>query len=199
MKKIYIAILIIIFIIFFLFFYYKNSKLGNTIINLSEEKVIENILSNKFNYKAEIKVNVYSNKNKNEYKLKIMENGKNSLLEVVGKNSISGLKIEKKNEDLIVTNSNLGLDKIYEKYKEMTDSSLFLTSFSKEYNESKKKQIVEKNNEVLIKITIKDYNKYIKYKELYLNKKTGMPIKLIVKDSNNQIRISIKYTSIEIL
>ena len=198
MKKICV-IFVVIFLLIFLFFYYKNLKLGNTIINLNEEKNIENILNNKFKYSSEVKVKVYSNKNENEYKLKIIENGENSLLEVIDKNDISGLKIEKKNQNLIVKNSKLKLDKIYEKYKEVTDNSLFLSSFTEEYNETENKKIVENNNEILIKITLKNYNKYIKYKELYLDKKTEMPIKLIIKDSNNKVKISIRYTNIEIL
>ena len=198
MKKIYI-ILTVILILIFLIFYYKNSKLGNTIINLSEEKIIENILSNNFKYEAEVKVKVYSNKNENEYQLKMIENGDDGVLEVIGKKDISGLKIEKKNGDLIVKNTKLKLDKIYTDYKEVTDNSLFLSSFAKEYNETKEKEKIEENNEIVVKITLKNSNKYIKYKELYLNKKTGLPTKMVIKDSSKQLKISIEYTSIEIL
>ena len=198
MKKKYI-IFFIIFILIFLIFYYKNQKLGNTIINLSEEMIIENILNNKLNYEAKVKVKVYSNKNNNEYNLKIVENEKYCVIEAIGKNSISGLKIEKKNNDLIIKNTKLKLDKIYENYQEITDSSLLLSSFSKDYNETDKRSIIEKENETLIKITLKDNNKYIKYKELYLNKDTGFPTKMIIKDSIKQPKIIIEYTSIEIL
>ena len=113
MKKIYI-IFVIIFVLIFSIFYYKKSKLGNTIINLSKEKNIENILSNNLKYDAKLKVKIYSNKNENEYNLKIKEDGKYSLLEVTGNKDISGLRIEKKQGDLIVKDSKLKLEKIYE-------------------------------------------------------------------------------------
>ena len=196
MRKKYI-ILAIILVLFFLIFYYKNSKLGNNIINLNE-KNIENILSKNLKYTSKVKVKVYSNKNENEYNLKISEDGKYNLLEAIGNNNISGLKIEKKNGDLIVKNSKLKLEKIYENYKELTDNSLFLSSFVKEYLETKNKEKIEKDGEIVIKIVLKNYNKYIKYKELYINKENGKPKKLIIKDSNKQVKTSIEYTNIEI-
>lgn len=190
MKKKYIFI-ILIFILFFLFFNYKNQKLGNTIIKLSEEKIIENILSGKLNYEAEVKVKVYSNKNENEYMLKIAESGENSIIEGIGENDISGLKIEKKDGNLTIKNTKLKLDKIYEDYKEITDNTLFLNSFSKENDKIT-------YEEDIVKITLVNNNRYIKYKELYLDEDTGVPKKLVIKDSSNNPKIIIEYTSIEI-
>ena len=198
MKKIYI-IFVIIFVLIFSIFYYKKSKLGNTIINLSKEKNIENILSNNLKYDAKLKVKIYSNKNENEYNLKIKEDGEYSLLEVTGNKDISGLRIEKKQGDLIVKDSKLKLEKIYEDYKEFTDNSLLLSSFAKEYQETKDRKEEEKDSEFVIKITLKNYNRYIKYKELYIDKQNGLPKRLIIKDSSKQVKISIEYTNIEIL
>ena len=198
MKKIYI-IFVIIFVLIFSIFYYKKSKLGNTIINLSKEKNIENILSNNLKYDAKLKVKIYSNKNENEYNLKIKEDGEYSLLEVTGNKNISGLRIEKKQGDLIVKDSKLKLEKIYEDYKEFTDNSLLLSSFAKEYQETKDRKEEEKDSEFVIKITLKNYNRYIKYKELYIDKQNGLPKRLIIKDSSKQVKISIEYTNIEIL
>ena len=198
MKKIYI-IFVIIFVLIFSIFYYKKSKLGNTIINLSKEKNIENILSNNLKYDAKLKVKIYSNKNENEYNLKIKEDGEYSLLEVTGNKDISGLRIEKKQGDLIVKDSKLKLEKIYEDYKEFTDNSLLLSSFAKEYQETKDRKEEENDNEFVIKITLKNYNRYIKYKELYIDKQNGLPKRLIIKDSSKQVKISIEYTNIEIL
>ena len=198
MKKIYI-IFVIIFVLIFSIFYYKKSKLGNTIINLSKEKNIENILSNNLKYDAKLKVKIYSNKNENEYNLKIKEDGEYSLLEVTGNKDISGLRIEKKQGDLIVKDSKLKLEKIYEDYKEFTDNSLLLSSFAKEYQETKDRKEEENDSEFVIKITLKNYNRYIKYKELYIDKQNGLPKRLIIKDSSKQVKISIEYTNIEIL
>lgn len=198
MRKIYI-VFVVIFVLIFSIFYYKNSKLGNTIINLNEEKNIENILSNKIKYSAKLKVKIYSNKNENEYNLTIKEDVDYSLLEVTGKNDISGLRIEKRKGDLIVKNSKLKLEKIYQDYKEFTDNSLFLSSFAKEYQETKDRKEEENDSEFVIKITLKNYNRYIKYKELYIDKQNGLPKRLIIKDSSKQVKISIEYTNIEIL
>lgn len=197
MKKIYIILAIIVLLIFSIF-YYKKSKLGNTIIKLSEEN-IENILSENLKYEAKAKVKIYSNKNENEYSLKIKEEKDYSLLETIGKSDISGLKIEKKNGDLIIKNGELKLTKIYEDYNEFTDNSLLLTTFLEEYKESKVKEVVKENGKMVVKIEVKDYNKYIKYKELYLNESDGKPEKLVIKDSSKQVKIIIEYTNIEIL
>lgn len=196
MKKIYI-VLFVIFISFFLIFNYKNLKLGNTIIKVDKEKVIENILNGRFKYEAKIKV--YSNKNENEYRLRITEDGKNCLIEAVGENSISGLRIQKKNGDLTIKNTKLKLDKIYENYREVTDNSLFLSTFKKEYEETDKIRKEENDNNIVIRITLKNETRYIKYKELYISKTTGIPVKMIIKDSSKQPKIIIEYTSIETL
>ena len=195
MKK--IVIIGVIFTIIFLFFYYKNKKLGNNIIKLSNEKNIENILRKELNYKAEVNVKVYSNKNENLYKLIIEEMNRNSSIEAVDNKNISGLRIEKKNNDLIIKNSKLKLNKIYENYKEIMDNSLLLNNFIKEYNETNKKKILEESDEIIVSMTITK-NRYIIYKELYVDKITKIPKKLIEKDSNKQVRISIEYINIEI-
>ena len=198
MRKKYI-ILAIILVLIFSFFYYKKSKLGNNIIKINSEKSIENILSKDLKYNSKINVKVYSNKNENEYNLEIKENGKEySLVEIDSDKDISGLKIEKKNGDLIVKNNKLKLEKIYENYKELTDNSLLLSSFVKDYLEIENKEKYEENGEIVIKIVLKNYNKYIKYKELYIDKNTKKPTKMIIKDSNKQVKTSIKYTNIEI-
>lgn len=197
MKKRYI--ILGIFILFFLIFYYKNQKLGNTIIKIEKEKIIEDILKQDVSYEANIKVTVYSNKNKNEYDLRIIENQEENLIEAIGENSISGLRMEKKNGDLIIRNTKLKLDKIYENYREVMDSSLFLSTFGKEYQETNQRKEEEKDDNIMIRITLKNGNRYIKYKELYLNKKTGMPEILMIKDSNKRPKIIIEYTSIKVL
>ena len=196
MKKIYI-ILTVIFILFFLIFYYKKIKLGNTIIKLNDEKFIESILSEDLKYEAKVKV--FSNKNDNIYELKIIEKDDESLMEVCGKNNISGLRIQKKNGDLIIKNTKLKLDKIYENYEEITDNVLFLKSFLDDYNEAEEIEKFELNNQIVVKITLRNFSKYIKYKELYFNKANKMPEKMLIKDCSNNTKICIEYINLEIL
>ena len=152
-----------------------------------------------FKYEAKIKVKIYSNKNENEYTFKIIENGENSSLEAIGENDISGLKIENTKNNLTVKNTNLKLEKIYENYRPITNNSLFLSSFSKDYNEENEVKNIEEKDSNVIKISLKNSSKYIKYKELYMNKESGMPEKLIIKNSDKQVVSCIEYINIEIL
>ena len=109
MKKIYIFFVVILSLLF-LIFYYKNLKDGNNIIKPSEEEIIDNILSSELKYKAEVKIKIYSNKNENEYRAKIVENGDNSSLEIIGdRDEISGLKLETTDRKLIIKNTKLNL------------------------------------------------------------------------------------------
>lgn len=198
MKKKYI-ILVVIFVLIFSCFYYKKIFTGNNIIKLSEEDVVESILSDSFKYKAKIKVKIYSNKNENTYEMLEEETGKHSYLEVTSKSDVSGLSIEDLNDKIIVKNTKLNLEKIYENYNPMLNNCLFLGSFNKEYKEATKKEQYEEDGNIVIKFELSKSTKYIKYKELYIDKKTGLPKKLIVKASDKQVKACIEYINIEIL
>ncbi len=199
MKKRYI-VFIIFFIIFFLIFYYKKINLGNNNIKLNEDDIVDSILSDSLNYKAELKIKIYSNKNDNVYDAMIIENEEYSRLEITGKKEeITGLLIENSKEKLTIKNTKLNLEKIYEDYKPMINNCLFLKSFSNEYRNNSEIKEKNENDSIIIKIKLKDSTKYIKFKELYLNKETGLPEKLIIKDSDKQVVVCIEYTNIEIL
>lgn len=198
MKKKYI-ILVVIFVLIFSCFYYKKIFTGNNIIKLSEEDVVESILSDSFKYKAKIKVKIYSNKNENTYEMLEEKTEKHSYLEVTSKSDISGLSIENLNDKIIVKNTKLNLEKIYENYNPMLNNCLFLGSFNKEYKEAIKREQYEEDGDIVIKIELSKSTKYIKYKELYIDKKTGLPKKLIVKASDKQVKACIEYINIEIL
>ena len=200
MKNIHkLLIVVIILLIIFLIFNYKKSISGNNISIKSKEKIIENILSGKIKYKAEIKVKIISNKNENIYVINQKEDEKESYQEVISKGEIEGVKIFCTDDVLKVENSNLKIEKIYENYDIVTNDYLFLNNFAKDYLKNKDFQMEENDEYIIIKIEIKYANKYIKFKELYLDKKTGKPIKLIIKDGDKQIKASIEYINIEIL
>ncbi len=199
MKKRYI-VFIIFFIIFFLIFYYKKINFGNNNIKLNEDDIVDSILSDSLNYKAELIIKIYSNKNDNVYDAMIIENEEYSRLEITGKKEeITGLLIENSKEKLTIKNTKLNLEKIYEDYKPMINNCLFLKSFSNEYRNNSEIKEKNENDSIIIKIKLKDSTKYIKFKELYLNKETGLPEKLIIKDSDKQVVVCIEYTNIEIL
>ena len=198
MKKYIFLILFLILI--FAIFYYKNFINGNNIISKNQEEIIESILSENVNYNAEMKVTVYSNKNEHIYKLKQEEKDNYSYQKVISSGDIEGLLIEIKENKLYIKNTKLKLEKIYEDYKEVTNDYLFLRTFGKEYKESSENvKKFEENEEIVVKMELKNSNKYIKYKELYIDKNTGYPKKLIIKNSDKQVIVCIEYTNIEIM
>lgn len=199
MKKRYIIILICIFLIIFSFFYYNFFINGNNIFKKSDEEIIDNILNADFNYTAEANVTIYSNKNQNTYEIKQEETKEHSFLEVISDGDIKGLNLEYEENKLILKNTELNLEKIFENYNELSSNYLFLKSFVKEYLESEDIKILEDNeNTIVVKITLLNSNKYIKYKELYIDRKTELPKKLIIKNSDKQIKVCIIYNNIEI-
>lgn len=198
MKRKYLIFLILIFFIIFLIFYYKNFLNGNNTFKKSNEEIIENILNENLSYKSEVQVTIYSNKNENTYIINQEETKEYSKLEVVSKGDISGLILEYKENKMILKNTELNLEKIFDNYKELSGNYLFLKTFVKEYLESENCQILEDEENIIIKISLLEFNKYIKYKELYIDKKTGLPNKLIIKNSDKQIKGCIIYNNIEI-
>lgn len=200
MKKRYIIILICIFLIIFSFFYYNFFINGNNIFKKSDEEIIDNILNADFNYTAEANVTIYSNKNQNTYEIKQEETKEHRFLEVISDGDIKGLNLEYEENKLILKNTELNLEKIFENYNELSSNYLFLKSFIKEYLESEETEILEDDeNTIVVKITLLNSNKYIKYKELYIDRKTELPKKLIIKNSDKQIKVCIIYNNIEIL
>ena len=198
MKRKYLIFLILIFFIIFLIFYYKIFLNGNNTFKKSNEEIIENILNENLSYKSEAQVTIYSNKNENTYIINQEETKEYSKLEVVSKGDISGLILEYKENKMILKNTELNLEKIFDNYKELSGNYLFLKTFVKEYLESENCQILEDEENIIIKISLLEFNKYIKYKELYIDKKTGLPNKLIIKNSDKQIKGCIIYNNIEI-
>ena len=179
-------------------FYYKNFLNGNNTFKKSNEEIIENILNENLSYKSEVQVTIYSNKNENTYIINQEETKEYSKLEVVSKGDISGLILEYKENKMILKNTELNLEKIFDNYKELSGNYLFLKTFVKEYLESENCQVLEDEENIIIKISLLEFNKYIKYKELYIDKKTGLPNKLIIKNSDKQIKGCIIYNNIEI-
>ena len=118
MKKRYIIILICIFLIIFSFFYYNFFINGNNIFKKSDEEIIDNILNADLNYTAEANVTIYSNKNQNTYEIKQEETKEHSFLEVISDGDIKGLNLEYEENKLILKNTELNLEKIFENYND---------------------------------------------------------------------------------
>lgn len=184
-------ILAIVFMIIFSKNNYKTLKNGNNINNQTREKVYDNIL-NISSYKATVEVTINSNKNSNKYILKQSHDLNEDTQEVLEPENVRGIRTTYSNGILKIQSDRLNITKIYNDYNNIGNNDLWLNSFIEEYKIAEEKSINEKEEKV---ISIKTDNKT---KELYLDKKTGKPTKLIVKDNNQKAEIYIIYNEIEI-
>lgn len=173
----------------------KNLKIGN---NINSQEIVDYIL-NINSYKANITVQVNSNKNTNKYILEQEYNTENGSTQVVIEPSnIAGVKTILKDGNLRIENTNLNLSKIFENYKELGENSLDLISFINDYKIYDKASFKENNNEIVLKTKTNNQNRYNQNKILYIDKEKKVPTKLIVEDNNQNTTINIQYNSIEI-
>ncbi len=207
-RKVYfllIGLIIAIIVVFFIISIknnYKNKNIGNT-KSIKTIDEVEDYIYNISSYNATIDVTIESNKNTNKYVLKQIHTEKDEKYEdtqeVIEPENIKGLKLTYKNDTLEIKNTKLELSKIYNNYPYIEDNNLWLHSVLKEYKEADKdnKKVVENEKEIILTLTIKNNSK-IRYKELFLDKKTGKPTKLLIEDNNKNPIIYILYTEIEI-
>lgn len=196
-KKNMIFLLVGIFtlgiIIFFTFFNSntaKNMKIGN---NSSSQEIVDYIL-NINSYQTEIKVEIESNKNKNLYILKqIYKKDEKSVQEVLEPSNIAGVKIIKEGNKLTLENSKLSLNSFFENYEYVSDNRLDLSCFIKQYKENEKSNWKEEDNQIKM-IT----NKNQEEKCLWIDKTTGKPIKMEIKDTNKNTKVYIVYNEVNI-
>ncbi len=196
-KKIYgflIFLIIVLFIISYLFFknnMAKNLKIGN---NTNSQEIIESIL-NINSYEAEVEIKVESNKNQNIYLIKQNFNGKDyNKQEVIEPSNIAGVKIIKEGKKLTLENTNLKLSSIFENYEYISDNNLDLSTFIEDYKNNSDSNFKEQEKEIIMTTTNGDKLK-IK-KELYIDKKTGKPIKMEINDTNKKIAVYIVYKEV---
>ena len=196
MNKTYMFVFAVICIIVFFIFYYIFIVFGNNKFR-NQKEWVEDIFEELESYEANIEVIITSNKNENIYNMKQIVNKDYSKLILNSPESVSGLTLENKNNILRITNSNIDMKKIFENYKKINDSFLYLTTFIKEYEENES-TVYEENGEILIEILLNNGNTYIKSKVLYLDKETKLPKRLIIKDNAQNINTSIIYNDIKI-
>lgn len=191
-----IAILLVIISIIFSKKSYETINIGNNNLNKTLEEVEDYILNIK-EYTATIEVTVNSNKNSNKYLIKQNHKEKNDEQEVLEPDTIKGVKLTYKDSSLIVENSNLNLEKIYNNYPYIESNILWLNSFIEEYQNSEQRNITEKNEEIVMQIKRKN-DKKIAIEELILDKKTLKPTKLSIMDNSKNVIVYILYNEIEI-
>ena len=191
-----IGILLIIFIINFTRKDYKNINIGNNISNKTLDDVEEYIL-NISSYKAKLEVTINSNKNTNKYILTQVHNKDEDVQEIISPENIKGMKLLYKDNTLTIKNTMLDLQKVYNNYPYIESNNLWLNSFIEEYKISKNKKIFNEDENIIILIEVGMDSK-IKYKELYLDKKTLKPTKLLLQDNDKNEIIYILYNEIEL-
>lgn len=193
---IFIIILIIISVSVFLILYYKNGKVGNTIINKSEEQIIDSILNIK-SYSAKLDVSIETNKNTTKYVVSQKVENEKSMQEVLEPENIAGVVTEYDGTNLKIKNNKLNLETTFQNYQYVVENRLWLNSFIKEFKESSNKKVNSKENEIILEVSNTE-NSYNTYKKLYIDKKTGKPTKMQVEDINKKMLVYILYTEITI-
>ena len=130
-------------------------------------------------------------------KQKYIDN-QNNTQEVLEPSNIQGVKIIKENNNLRIENTQLSLTKIIENYKDITQNNLDLANFIQNYKDNKNSKFKEENNQIIMETTAKTENNYQKYEKLYVSKENGKPIKMEIKDTNQNTIIYIIYNEINI-
>lgn len=197
-RKLIIGLILIIMIIliFFISIYYKNKITGNNINIKNNEDIIAYVKDIK-NYKANLDVIIYSNKNETKYKIYQEVKNDKSIQIIKEPKEIENLTIEKENNQVRIKNTNLKLEKIYTDYSEYLSNLLCLDSIVKQIKKENIK-VKEEGNTVVLQLENYEKNTYGKYIEIYFNKETKKIEKIEIKDKNQKTRICILYTDIEI-
>lgn len=201
MKKIItiVTVIVIMIVIFFIKINYKSLKNGNNMSNKSAEEITQYILDIN-SYEAEAEVLIETNKNNNKYKIKEKYSKKNNVFkrEILEPENIKGTSFIYDGENLKIENSNLNLNKIYNKYPYIGENNITLIDFINDYKESDETNIIESEEEIVLELKIKNGNKYVAYKKLFINKEEGKIDKLEIQDITQKTLIYILYNEIKI-
>lgn len=201
MKKIIlIAIVIIVIIIaFFIKTNYKIFNLGNNISNKSADEIEKYILDIN-SYELTSNITIESNKNTNIYVVKESCIKENNIFkqEILEPENVNGVSFIYDGTNLKVENSKLNLSTMYENYPYIGENTITLMSFINDYMESDETNISENDNEIILEAKLKNGNKYIAFKKLYIDKNTVTPTKLEIEDITQKTSIYILYNEIKI-
>jgi len=192
-KNMFIFVLICITVFFV--FYYIFCVLGNN-KHRNQNEIVDDILNNIKKYEANISVTAKSNKNESYYTMKQEVEGNNSKLIINTPENIKDMTIEINNNVLKITNTRINMEKIYNDYEFVLNNNLFLNTFIEDYKKSDSKAY-EQNDEIILETKLNN-NTYVKFKELHLDKITGNPKELIIKDNTQKTCIRIIYNDIKI-
>ena len=121
---------------------------------------------------------------------------------VLEPSNIEKMEITYENNTLKINNIKIDLTTVYENYPYIVDNFLWLDSFVKDYKKEKddgRNVLKEENDNIIMEVKTKnDNNRYVYNKKLYIDKKTGKPIKLFIQDINKKILVYILYNEITV-
>lgn len=203
MKKnisIIIAIVLIIFVIslFFIKNNYKFFNSGNNMSNKSADE-IKNYILNMNSFSAEATVTITNNKTTNTYILGQKFKGNQYVQELLEPQNIAGLTIKYDGNQVIIENTKIGVSKLYENYKYITNNSLCISTFVSDYKEeTNENKLYEENGTIILETKIKNENIYNVNKKLYIDQKTAKPVKMEIQDITQNLRVYILYSKVEI-
>ena len=176
---------------------YNFFKIGNNKSN-KEISDIEDYILNIDSYEAQVEVNVISNKNSNKYLINQKYKSPNIFTQkVIEPSNIKDVTIEYDGSNLKIINTELNLNKIYENYPYISNNILNLESFIEDYKSSNESKYEVKDEDIILETKIKNGNKYIYCKKLYV-KKNGEIIKMEVQDVTKNTLVYILYNEIKI-
>ena len=95
-------------------------------------------------------------------------------------------------------NSALNLNKIYENYPYIGEDNITLVDFINDYKKSSETNVLENAEELILEVKIKNGNKYVAYKKMFINKTEGKIKKLEIQDVTQKTIIYILYNEIKI-
>lgn len=189
-------VIIIAIIIYFIFFHQNTGKISKIGHTGSSQEIVDSILQLK-NFETTVNVEIKSNKNQNQYVIKqtyIDDNS--SSQEILEPSDIQGVKLSKKEGKLTIENTKLNLSTVLENYQEITENELDLSSFIHDYQADQAAGYEEKQDQIIMK-TKSQVNKN-EQKTLIIDKNTGYPIKMEIKDANQKQEINILYKEVKI-
>lgn len=194
-----IAIFLIIFasiVIIFAKNNYKTTEFGNTTIKSAED--IKEYILNLESYEAEVSIEVSSNKNQNQYKMKQIYKAPNLVRgEVLEPQSVKGVTITYDGNKLKIENTALNLSKIYENYPYVAENCLWLSDFINMYKNNPNATFKEEENQIIMQISLQEQSRNT-VQTLYVDTKTKKPTKLTIEDMNKKMLVYILYNEIKI-
>ena len=121
-----------------------------------------------------------------------------STQEVIEPSNITGIKIINDGTTLKLENTNLNLNTILENYTYLGNNCLDLSTFIEEYKKDDTASYEERESEIIMKTKSSLNNIYIKEKILHIDKMTGMPKQMEIKDNKQKNTIYILYNEVRI-